>query len=689
MCIRVGVDIGGSYTDFAVLDERDGKLTSLKVFSRPDAPGQEVVDGLRKLSSQYAIDLSRIGFLTHGTTVGVNTVVQRVGARLALITTKGFEDVLEIARLKTPNMYHLLSKRPVPLISRKYVFGIKERTSSNGEVTLDVEKSDVLDVIKSIREADCDGVVVALMHSYRNPTNEHKIRDIISAVAPDLGVSCSFDTWPIIREYERTQTAAVGAYAQPKVGAYLTRLDAALVDMGISTNLKVTKSNGGVMSAAKGKESCIQMILSGTASGVIGAAYTAKQCGIRNCISLDIGGTTADAALIIDGQAQYAAGEYIGDYQIYIPSVSVTSIGDGGGTVAWVDNHGVLKVGPESAGSTPGPACFGRGGNAPTITDAFVVLGILGHSELGYSTITVDAQRARNVIGQLGEKLNLSPEATSEMIVNVAVSGMYAGVSRLMSKFGVDPRTFTLLPFGGAGPMLSCYLARALNMGQIMVPLSPGVLSALGGLIADTKNDFVKTTYYDFDSGDNVAQLLTQDLADLENEARMWMMEQAGTLEGSAIEVSADMRYRGQSFELETPLNKQDIVDMNITSVREAFNSEHLRHYGYEDRQASVQLIALRLVIRLPTSKPTLKTLAAGTGSPEPLKKTSVWINGDWHDVPVYRRGDLLADQRFDGPAIVFQEDCTTWVLPELSCHIDNLGNMFLSDRVETGSEVI
>ncbi|MFL6701688.1 MAG: hydantoinase/oxoprolinase family protein, partial [Paraburkholderia graminis] len=375
MGLRIGVDIGGSFTDFAVLDEDTRSIRTLKVFSRPDSPGSEVLAGVEGLRERYGIEPHDVSYFTHGTTVGVNAVVQRRGLKLGLITTRNFEDVLDIARLKIPDMYHLMSSRPAPLIPRDRVFGVIGRLGADGEEETPVDEQSVLDAIRGLQAAGCEGVVVSLLHSYRNPAHEQQVKAIIEAALPGFFVSCSHEVWPIIREYERTVTATIGGYVQPRVSNYLTQLQAALAESGVAADLKVTKSNGGVMSAEHGKQNCVQMILSGTASGVIGAAYLARLCNVKDCMSLDIGGTTADIALIVDGQPQYATGEYIGEFQIHIPSVSVSSVGDGGGSIAWVDEFGVLKVGPESAGSSPGPVCYGRGGTRPTITDAFAVIG--------------------------------------------------------------------------------------------------------------------------------------------------------------------------------------------------------------------------------------------------------------------------------------------------------------------------
>jgi N-methylhydantoinase A len=680
MTYRVGVDIGGSFTDFAVFNEDTKELKSLKVFSRPDEPGAEVLQGVKLVGERYGIAANEISYFTHGTTVGINTVIQRKGLKLALFTTEHFRDVLEIGRLKIPDMYNLLSKRPDPLITRDMVFGVPGRLGADGAVKQPLDEVALEAALVAAQASGAEGIVIAFLHAYRNQAQELQAKALLARLAPEMPVFCSSETWPIIREYERTVTSVIGAYVQPRVAHYLGSLQAALKDAGVAAEPRLTKSNGGVMSAEQGKSECVQMILSGTASGVIGAAYVAEVCGIGRCMSLDIGGTSADVAIIIDGQPQYGVGERIGDFQIFIPSVSVSSIGEGGGSVAWVDNQGVLRVGPESAGSRPGPACYGRGGTKATITDAFVVLGLIGHADLGYNAVQVDRDKAREVVQLLADRLGTSAEQTAEAIIQIAVSGMYSDVSSLVSRFGVDPREFSLLAFGGAGPMMACFLARELRMREVVVPLTPGVLSALGGLIADLKNDFIKTVYLDLKPGSE--STILAEFETLRAAAETWLLRDQGYSGPHELIYSAEMRYRGQSFEIDTPLTLAAVQAGRVGEIAEAFHAEHQRIYGHADRLAPIQVISLRLVIAGKTAKPEIPRRPLQPGPAVPEREIEVFLDGSRRSIGFYQRKNLLAGQTLRGPAVVAQDDCTTTILPGYTAEVDAFANLRITSGV-------
>jgi N-methylhydantoinase A len=670
MTYRVGVDIGGSFTDFAVFDETTRSLKSLKVFSSPDEPGSEVMEGLRLLQERYGVAPDEISYFTHGTTVGVNTVIQRKGLRLALFTTEHFRDVLEIARLKIPDMYNLLSKRPAPLIARDLVFGIPERIAADGAVITSLDEDALAASVAAAIEAGAEGILISFLHAYRNPAHELAAKAAVSRLAPGLPVFCGSETWPIIREYERTITAAIGAYVQPRVEHYLGSLQDALKTAGVSAEPRLTRSNGGVMTAEQGKRECVQMILSGTASGVIGASHIASICGISRCLSLDIGGTSADVAVIMDGAPQYGVGERIGDFQIFIPSVSVSSIGEGGGSIAWVDRFGILKVGPESAGSRPGPACYGRGGTRATITDAFAACGLIGFSTIGYAAVTIDQARARAVVGELAGQLDRTVEQTAEAIIRIAVSGMFQEVSALSSRFGIDPREFACVAFGGAGPMLAGFLARELGIKDIVVPPTPGVLSALGGLIADLKSDFISTIYLDLNA--SAEKPIEQAWQALEARAKDWLHRDQGYSGQFTIVRSADLRYRGQSFEIDTPVEP----GAGWRAIADSFHAEHQRVYGHADRDSPIQAIALRVVITGAVAKPEFPRFTMQPGPAPAAGRADVWLDGERCDAAIYRRGELLAGQSFSGPAVVVQDDCTTVVPAGFAVRVDEYTNL-------------
>lgn len=681
MSIRVGVDIGGTFTDFCAFDERDGSVHSLKVLSTPLTPGQEVLTGLSELQRHYNVEPADISYFTHGTTVGVNTVIQRKGAKLALVTTANFVDVLELARLKMPDPYDLHSTRPVPLISRDRVFGLNERMSADGSVELEIDEVDARAVLDDIVKCGAEGIVVAFINSYRNPANEQRFANLIRRWAPHLPVYCSTSVWSIVREYERTATAVIHGYVQAQVADYLQRLRAALTAVGVPAEAMVTKSNGGVMRAELGETQCAQMILSGTAAGVVGAAYLARLADAPQTMSLDIGGTSADVAFIRDGQVEHGVGEMIGEFPIYIPSVSVTSIGAGGGSVAWVDDLGMLRVGPHSAGSTPGPVCYGQGGTQPTVTDAFAVLGYIGQRELGFGAITVDRTAARAALVTIASGLGRDVESTAQAIVDIAVSEMYLGMSKLISHYGIDPREFALMAFGGAGPMLGSFVARDLGVGTVMVPPTPGVLSALGGLVADIRNDFIATVFVELtdarmrEVGEQFGQLLTQ--------AVEWLREEQKFSGDYLLEYTADMRYRGQSFEIETQLDAGMLANASARAIASAFHAQHLALYGYADDQAEVQIINLRLVIVGRSVKPQWPKMAFVDSEPMPSKHIEVYIDGAYRALPLYVRDELQPGQQFVGPAVVVQADTTTCVPGATNVYVDGYANLILTTANE------
>ena len=677
MGYRIGVDIGGTFTDFCVFDEASSALHTLKVLSRPDAPGAEVLLGLDEIERRFGISPSEVSYFTHGSTVGVNSIIQGTGARLCLFVTEGFRDVLELARLKIPDPYDLFSRRAPPLVPRDRVIPLRERMNADGKPEVVPSEDAIAQALAKAETAGAEGIVLAFLHSYTNPAHERLVKETLKRLRPDLPVFCSADVWPIVREYERTITACIHGSVQPRVSHYIGRLEEALRERGVPAAPMITKSNGGVMTAAAGKERSIEMLLSGTAAGVIGAGFVAQRAGFSRVMSLDIGGTSADVALLRDGMPDFRSGELVGRYPIYLPTVSVSSIGAGGGSVASVDTLGVLRVGPESAGSTPGPACYGRGGERATITDAFAIKGVLGAAELGYGAVHVDRAKARAVVAPLAEGLARSQAATAEAIIDLAVANMYRETSRLFSQVGEEPSGYALLAFGGAGPMLGCLLAEAMGMETVIVPETPGVLAALGGLLADLRSDFVRVTFLDIMP--TTMPAIDQALAGLATEARDWLHGSQGHTGEAMLTISGDMRYRGQSYEIETPLDGHWIADGDSQAIIDAFHTRHAEIYGHADEKAQVQLVALRVVIAGTIPKPSFPARPLTLMDVAADSSVTVSHRGGEVTAGLFQRRNLKPGSRFAGPAVIIQDDTTTWAPPGFDGAIDGYGNLILT----------
>jgi N-methylhydantoinase A len=679
MSYRVGVDIGGTFIDFCFFNQETKELFTLKILTTPDNPGAEVMTGLKLAEERNGVAPSQISHFIHGTTVGVNTVIMGNGASLALFATENFNDVLELARLRVPETYSLLSFRADPLVPRDLVFPIGERMRSDGTALRALDRASVVAAVQAARAKGVAGIVVSFINSYRNSEHEEQAKAIVQELAPELFVFTSVEIWPVIREYERTTTAVINGYVHPRVSRYITRLQQALRDHGVQGEPFITKSNGGIMSAELGKTNCVGMLLSGTASGVTGAAFLARKAGVDHALTLDIGGTSADVAVIDHGQPHYAIGEKVGQHTLHVPAVAVSSIGEGGGSVAWVDDFGVLKVGPESAGSTPGPACYGSGGSRATLTDAFAVCGLIGQESLAYGAISIDRALAVQAVDAVAARLGWTVERTAQAVIDVAISGMFLEINKLVARHGIDLREFTLLAFGGAGPMLAPMLARELGIPSLLIPPRPGVVSALGGLVADVRNDFIASLYRTLSA--EALPAMAAGFAALKADADGWLKNEQH-IEGEARHhLSADMNYAGQSFEIEVPLQAEWIAGNDIAAIREAFHTRHDQLYAYRDDTAHVHVVNLRLVATANGSKPEIEAAALVEGQAKPARHVAVNLDGKAVDAGLYLRDALLPGQTFAGPAIVLQSDTTSCIPAGFDARIDAYGNIVLLNR--------
>ncbi|CDX24281.1 5-oxoprolinase [Mesorhizobium sp. ORS 3324] len=673
---KVGVDIGGTFIDFCALEACSGRVASLKVLTTPDDPGAELMTGLALLTEREGFDAAHMTRFVHGTTVGINTIIQRKGAPLALFTNAGFEDVVELARLRMPDMYSLFCSRPDPLISRDMVFGIPARMRADGTESRAPDMAAVERAVAAAKANGAQGIIVSFLHSWRNAAQEASVKAAVARLAPDLFVFSSAEVWPVIREYERSSTAILNGYVHPRVSGYLTALEARLKDRGVPARPMLTKSNGGLMNAAEGKRACVNMLLSGTASGVIGASWLARQAGEHKVLTLDIGGTSADFALIINGEPQFGTGELIGEFPLHLPSVSVSSIGVGGGSIASVDAQGVLRVGPESAGSTPGPACYGRGGEWATVTDAMVVCGWLGHSEMAYGQLRIDAGLAHQVVGELAMRLGRPVEQTAQAILDIAVSEMFVEVEKLASRAGVDLRDFTLMPFGGGGPMLGAFLARELGMKRVMAPRRPGVVSALGGLVADLRGDFIRTIFSPL-SGASLPSIREAYEA-LAQEGRDWLAAQ-GHKAAAELCLSCDIRYVGQSYEIEVVLSPEWLADGDMTAIEQAFHLTHEQLYDFHDPEGEIELVNVRLSAIGTGPALSLPEVDEIDAPAVPARRLPVYTGLSVETVDLHDRQTLAPGSRFRGPAVVVQEDTTFAIPAGTEARVDRHLNLLLT----------
>ena len=677
---RVGIDIGGTFTDFSLLDESTGELASFKSPTVPGDPGRGVLDGVRALVAERGLDPGAIDYLVHGTTIAINTVIQRNGASLGLLVTAGFGDLLEIQRLRLASPVNFTATRPLPLIPRYRVGEVTERILADGTVDTTLDHEELLrEATRLVDREGAEALVVSFVNAYRTPAHEAEARKVLAEHLPRVHVTCSHEVWPQIREYERTMVAILSAYVRPRVDQYLAQLERELGGAGVKVPLHITKSNGGVTTARDARQATAETMLSGPASGVIGATSVCVRAGYRDLITFDMGGTSADIALVRDGQPVYSTDETVGDFPIVMPVVGVSSIGAGGGSIAWLDPVGVLKVGPRSAGADPGPACYGRGATEPALSDAFLLCGFLNPDNFVGGRLRLHPDKSALAMRPLAEALGLDVEATAEAVIEVATANMYAAFSNVLARHGLDPRDFALVAFGGAGPIEACFLAQEFHIPRVIVPPSPGTLCAQGAMMADLKSDYVKTIHRKLSA--TSGKLLAAECAELAARATRWLREEAPAVASSAIAHSADLRYVGQAFQIEVPIDPAWLEEAGTEGLRAAFHDRHELLYAHADRAADVELIDLRATITGATPKPEIGAVPTGRGPAPPAGRRPIHYRKHRYDAAVYNRRDLLAGQHVDGPAVVEQEDTTTLVPAGFRASVDTFGNLVIEGR--------
>jgi N-methylhydantoinase A len=678
--LSVAIDTGGTFTDVTLVDRDSGKLWKAKVSSTPADHSLGFIEGIRKALATGGVSAARISHVFHGTTVATNAILEGRGAKAALLTTAGFRHVLEIGRHDVPrgaNMYHWVkTKRPVPA---HLIFEVRERLDHGGQVLTPIAEEDVRAAAARIRDLDIHAVAVCFLHSYANAAHEQRAAAILREELPYVFVSVSSEVLPTFREFERTMATVLNAYVMPAVVSYTERLQRRLVDEGIDAPLLLMKSSGGVTGVDTVRAQPIQTALSGPAGGVVGAGLIAMRAGHPDIITLDIGGTSADICLMADAKASMTTDGRIGEWPLQLPILDITTIGAGGGSIARIGAGG-LTVGPTSAGASPGPVCYGRGGREPTVTDAHAALGHLTPHLLG-GALKLDVDAGRAAIQQyIAKPLGVSVEQAARGIIDIANSNMMGAIRVVSVERGYDPAKFSLVPFGGAGPLHGSFIGRLLGMKSVMVPLAPGVLSSFGLLVSDLKSDFSRTSLQR--PPDYNLESVAATFAELVAAAAQWLRNEDVPEERRELRWMAAWRYEHQGFELTVDWPARHVNAETLKGAIAAFHREHERLYTFSQPDTPVELVQLRVQAIGSLVKPALpKAEGSAPAARAQVGEQKVWTNGGWTPSPVYERDELCLGAVMDGPAIVQQLDATTYILPGQRGTVDAVGNIVIVER--------
>ncbi len=681
MGVRVGIDIGGTFTDLFGLDEESGEFVHAKCPSTPSHPEQAVFDAL----AGSGLDVASIHFLVVGTTISTNALLQRRGARVLYLTTAGFEDVPYIQRINRKYHYDLAWIKPAPFVARPDCLGVAERIDKHGRVVQPLEPSEIERVVAQVgaclRSDGNVAVAVNFLFSYLNPVHEQALRDALLAAFPGLSVSVSHEVAPIWREYERGSTTIIDAFIKPTLARFVDDLSGGLRERRLTRPWALMKSNGGIVFAQNASNRPVDSMLSGLAGGIIAGRYFGEKAGSHDVITLDVGGTSADVGSICGGAINFTT-EYEWEFGIPVaaPFIELTTIGAGGGSIAWIDRGNFLKVGPQSAGAEPGPVCYGRGGAEPTVTDANLVLGRLNPDYFLGGRMALAREPALAAVRELGERLGLSPEETAMSIIDLVNENMASAIRLMTVKKGLDPREFALVGFGGAGPLHASALAASLEMKQVVVPPHPGLGSAFGTLLGDVQVDRRWTRFYRSNELD--ADVVRREFDELTRQT-VDELRADGFQGAPVVRRSIDMRYSGQNYEQEIALADGEISVGSLQAALEEFHAYHHRFYGYHFPDETIELIHFNVTAYRKAIKPELAAVRDGASAdPRAVRRTYFRTLG-YLETPIYRREDLGRQTRLQGPAIVEEEDSTTLVHPGQTLTLTEHGLLLITGTPE------
>jgi N-methylhydantoinase A len=680
MVWRIGVDSGGTFIDICLFDEKSGHIAVWKVSSTPADPSRAVAEGVGEALARVAARAGDVSYFGHGTTVATNALIEHKGAPTGLITSDGFRDLLEIGRQKRPELYDLQADKPPALVARALRCEVPERLRHDGHVETALDEAAVCDAVRLLQNAGVEAIAICFLYSFLDPAHEAAARRIVTEEFPAAFVCASHEVAPEFREYERLSTTVVNAALGPIMASYIRGVADRLNALGIAATPYLTQSNGGVIAFDTAARLPVRTILSGPSTGVIGAQATARLSGAHDIITFDMGGTSTDVALIQAGEARLAREAVVHGYPIKAPMLDIHTVGAGGGSIAFVDSGGLLKVGPRSAGADPGPACYDRGNDEPTVTDANIVLQTLNPTHLLGGRMTVRQDLARMAIDRLAARLGMDALAAAEGVIAVVTANMARAIRVISVQRGHDPRDYTLVAFGGAGPLHAARLAAELEIRRVLVPRSPGILCAMGLLLADLRADFAMTRLLAL-SAATIGEI-EEIVAELHGRCRAWFAEAGIEAKDRRVALSVDMRYAGQNYELSVPLPAGSITSATIDGLFAGFAEAHRRLYGFVAEDEPVQLVTFRAeaigIVRKASLRP------APDAGPDPHEaefgRREVWLheNGGFVSCPLYDRDRLAAGNRIQGPAIVEQMDATTLIPPGAVATVDPYLNLLL-----------
>ena len=686
MTYNLGVDVGGTFTDVIVFDESTHELTIDKVLSTPANPSEGVLHGIEEATAKADTSVAELDLVFHGTTVVTNMLLEETGSRVGLITTAGHEDILHLARAWTPGpLYGWMGmEKPNPLADLVDTRGVGGSIASpSGAETEPLDEDAVRAAVSDLADAGVESLTVALLNSYLNPAHEERVREIVEEEAPSLPVSISSEIVSEYGEYERTLTTVINDYARPTVIDYLDDLDASLADAGSSATMNIVRSDGGLMSTAAAKGRPVELALSGPSGGVVGAATIASKKGVPDVLTLDMGGTSTDVSLVEEGTPETTRQTKVGYREFTSRSVDVNTVGAGGGSVARVQLNGSLQVGPESAGADPGPACYGQGGEEPTVTDANVVLGRIPSSAQLGGRMELDRAAAHDAVATIAEERGTTVEEAAQAILDIANENMHSALRVVSVERGYDPREFGLVAFGGAGPMHANALADVMGAYPLIIPPGPGVMSAFGFLTSDIQNEFAETyleTEADVDGTD-----IYDALRALEAEASDWLVSEGVDEADHAFDYVADCRYFRQDIQMSIPVAIENLRgEAGLAEIKDDFEARHDRQFGFS-LDAPLEIANLRVIGKGTLQGVTIEEHeAAGTDpSAAELDTTEVYFDDAYHETPVYDRDRLRAGNELDGPAVITEDDSTVVVQPAHVATVDRYGNIEIN-RGET-----